>query len=130
MLLEISQDKIPSVWHKHFYFTNGSLKKWVNDYRESCEWIEKYDKEYYINLARIYNARSLFSEYILQRTAEMKEDKVIFCCNNFRKENKKKKRKKMKKNKKIETEIMMTMLKIIKTWKRLKKNTYQSTKFS
>merc|ERR1712054_601880 len=75
MLLEITQDKIPTVWHKHFYFNSGSLQKWVKSFRESCEWIEKYDKEYYINLARIYNPKSLFTEYILQRTKEMKEDR-------------------------------------------------------
>ena len=76
--MEITQDKIPKAWRNHFYFNNGPLTKWIKIFCESCEWINHYDKEHVINLNRVYNAKSLFSEYILQRTAEMKEDRVFF----------------------------------------------------
>jgi hypothetical protein len=76
MLHEMLADKIPESWRDQFYFPRGvGLKKYMSNFQEGTQWITTHEKAYFIDLSKIFDAKSLFNEFVLQRTMEQKEDR-------------------------------------------------------
>lgn len=76
MLHEMLADKIPESWRDQFFFPRDvGLKKYMILFQEATEWITTHEKAYFIDLSKIYDAKCLFNEFVLQRTLEQKEDR-------------------------------------------------------